>query len=100
MDAIYVIAAAALLGLGLWAVARQAEVFVVRVENGRATTVRGRVPPGFMEDLRKITRGAPAGTIRALRQRGGARLDVSGLDEHTRQRLRNAFALNRASTRL
>jgi hypothetical protein len=101
MDAVYLLGLLGLIGLVLWAATRHNEVFRVVVRGGRATVVRGRVPPAFLSDLREITRSVGSGTIRAVKSGGEPRLVVSpSIDERTAQRLRNAFAVSARVKRL
>lgn len=48
-----------------------------------------------MRDMREIlvAAGVRRATVRAVRSEGGARLEVSGVEEGAAQRLRNAFGL-------
>jgi hypothetical protein len=101
MDVVYVAGVLGLIGLALWAATRQNEVFRVAVRGGRATVLRGKVPPGFLSDLREIVRGIQDGTIHAVKRGGEPALVVSSsIDERTAQRLRNAFAVHRSGSRL
>lgn len=94
MELVMIAVAAALVGLLFWAAKRHVEVFHVDVRGGRATVVRGKVPPTFLGDLREIVRTVERGTVRAVREGGEPRLVVSSeIDERTAQRLRNAFAV-------
>lgn len=86
--------------LGLWWFTRQSELFRLSVRNGRVLVVRGRVPPGFLGEVRSVIGRAKtrSGTIRAVKSENGARLTTSGgIDEGTEQRLRNMFSLYPAS---
>jgi hypothetical protein len=101
MDAVYVVGALGLIGLALWVAKRQNEVFRVSIRGGRATVLRGKVPPSFLGDLREIVRHVQDGTVHAVKSGGEARLVVSSsIDERTAQRLRNAFAVYPAAKRL
>src|SRR5258708_5923660 len=101
MDVVYVAGVLGLIGLVLWAATRQNEIFRVTVRGGRATVLRGKVPPGFLSDLREIVGSVQDGTIHAVKRGGEAALVVSSsIDERTAQRLRNAFAVTRAGSRL
>lgn len=83
-----------LVGLLLWSASRHNEIFRVIVKKGRITKVRGRVPPPFMRDLREITQYTKDGCVRAVREGGEGRIEVSSsIDERTAQRLRNAYAI-------
>jgi hypothetical protein len=77
-------------------VSRARELFVVSVRGGRVLVVRGRVPAGFLGDVRSIVERPPVrwATIRAVKGEHHARLVVSGdVDEGRAQRLRNTFGL-------
>jgi hypothetical protein len=78
-------------------VQRMNELFLLSVRNGQVIVVRGRVPPGFLRDVRMIVRGLPKATIRGIKSDGHARITGSGLDERVMQRLRNAFGHHPAS---
>jgi hypothetical protein len=88
-----VTAALVLAGLVLFflIVQRMNELFLLSVRNGRVIVVRGRVPPGFLRDVRLIVRGISRAKIRGVKSDGHARITGSGLDERALQRLRNAF---------
>ena len=77
----------------LFVVWRQNTLFEISVRKGRALVVRGRVPPGFLADVRTIVRGVESASIRAVKDQGHARLTASGVDERVLQRLRNAFSV-------
>lgn len=101
MDAVYAGGILALILLVLWAATRQNEIFRVTITRGRVKAERGKVPPGFLGDLRELARTIQDGTIRAVKQDGEARLVFSSsIDERTAQRLRNAFALDPGRKRL
>lgn len=94
MDVIYAAAVLGLIVVVLWAATRHNEIFRVTIRGGRATVVRGRVPPSFLSDLREIAKHVREGTVHAVKSGGEPRLVVSSsIDERTAQRLRNAFAL-------
>lgn len=78
-------------------VQRSNELFLLSVRNGRVIIVRGRVPPGFLRDVRMIVRGEAKATIRGVKSEGHARITASGLDDRALQRLRNAFGVYPAS---
>jgi hypothetical protein len=100
-DAIYAAGILGLIAVLLWAATRHNEIFRVAIRGGRATVVRGKVPPGFLGDLRDVARHVKDGTVSAVKQGGEARLVVSSsIDERTAQRLRNAFALGSNTKRL
>jgi hypothetical protein len=85
-------------GAVLLATARANEVFRIAVRDGDVTLVRGRAPPGFLEDVRKLTKGARSGVVgvvgvvRAVKRSGRPLLVLEGFDVPTAQRLRNTFA--------
>jgi hypothetical protein len=94
MDVVYVAGLFALIGLVLWASTRHNEIFRITVKKGRATVVRGRVPPSFLGDLREIVKHVENGTVHAVKQGGEGRLVLSStIDDRTAQRLRNAYAV-------
>lgn len=67
-------------------------LFTVTVRAGRIASVRGRVPPGVLADLREVLAGSDAaGTVRALDVgRGTAVVELRGrFDERVAQRIRN-----------
>jgi hypothetical protein len=99
MDVVYAAGALGLIGLLLWAATRQNEVFRVKIERGRVTVLRGKVPPGFLGDLREIAPHVKEGGVHAVKRGGEAALVVSSsIDERTAQRLRNAFAVHRGGS--
>jgi hypothetical protein len=80
----------------LYAVSRGRELFVISVRSGQVLVVRGRVPGGFLADVRTIVGRPPvrSATLRAIKGEHHARLAVSGdIDDGRAQRLRNAFGL-------
>jgi hypothetical protein len=93
MDLYPILVVALGLFLFLFFVHRQNQLFVLSIRNGRVLVVRGRVPPGFLEDVRAIARGVKSATIRATKSDGHARVTASGLDDNALQRLRNAFSV-------
>ena len=88
------VAAIALAAIALlfFAAARANEVFRIEVEGGRARLVRGRPPPGFLDDVGQLAKHVTRGTLRAVKRDGRPHLVTAGLDEPTAQRLRNTFA--------
>jgi hypothetical protein len=75
---------------------RARELFVLSVRDGRVLIVRGRVPPGYLGDVKGIVASPPvrSATIRAYKDADHARLSVSGdVDEGRVQRLRNTFGI-------
>ena len=101
MEAVYAAGILILIALVLWSATRHNEVFRVAIHAGRATVVRGRVPPAFLGDMRDIVRHVDGGVLRAIKEGGEPRLVVSSsIDERTAQRLRNAFAVSSKAKRL
>jgi len=99
MDLVYAAGTLGLIGLLLWAATRQNEIFRVAIRGGRATLLRGKVPPGFMSDLREIVGHVQEGTVHAVKRGGEPALVVSSsIDERSAQRLRNAFAVHRGGS--
>jgi len=95
MDAL-VLTGAVLVVLGAfsWHVTRQNEFFRVSIRDGRVLVVRGRIPAGYLDDLRDVARRVSRGTVRAVKDSGEARLVVSpSIDDDTAQRMRNTFSL-------
>ena len=88
--------AAVLVALVVWMVKRGSAIFVLSVRDGQVLLVRGRVPSRVVHALADVcarSRVARA-TIWAVSEDGRARLRVSGVDEGTAQRLRNAFGVS------
>jgi hypothetical protein len=101
VDALYAAAVLGLIALALRAATRHNEVFRVTIARGRVTVTHGRVPPGFLGDLRDVARQVEDGSVRAVKRGGEAQLVLSAsIDERTAQRLRNAFALGPGRKRL
>ena len=95
MDAVYAAGILGLIVVVLWAATRQNEVFRVAIRGGRATVLRGRVPPAFLGDLRELVHHVKDGSVHAVKSGGEPRLVISSsIDERTAQRLRNAFAVS------
>jgi hypothetical protein len=87
---------AAIIGLLFWAVTRDLESFRIEIEDGTPRVVRGKAPPGFVDDVRTITKHVETGVIRAVKEGGEPRLvGSSSIDDATLQRLRNAFSVRR-----
>jgi hypothetical protein len=83
------------IGAVLLVTARANEVFRIAVRDGDVELVRGRAPPGFLDDVRKLTKGARpgvVGVVRAVKRSGRPMLVLEGFDEETAQKLRNTFA--------
>ncbi|WP_394839852.1 DUF3634 family protein [Pendulispora rubella] len=95
MDSLVLYAAVlAVLAVFLWHVARQDEFFRVSIRKGRVLVIRGRIPSGYLEDLRDVGRHVEHGTVRAVKDSGSALLVLSAsIDGVTAQRMRNTFAL-------
>src|SRR5258706_11997553 len=83
-----------LLLVALWWLSRQAELFHISVRGGKLLLVRGRIPQGLLNDLKRVLAHTERGTLRAHKHQGGARLSCSGeIDDGTQQQLRNVFGL-------
>ena len=86
----------AIIGALLWAVTRDLESFRIEINDGKPRVARGKPPPGFLDDVRTITKHVEAGVIRAVKEGGEPRLvGSSAIDDATLQRLRNAFSVRR-----
>ncbi|MBS2017757.1 MAG: DUF3634 family protein [Deltaproteobacteria bacterium] len=95
MELVYLGVVAGLIALTVWAARRHTQLFVIRVTEGRAKIVRGKVAPSFFTDVKDLTRHVKEGTVSAIREGGEPRLVLSSsIDERTAQRLRNAFAVH------
>ena len=82
------------IALFLWFLARQNELFRVSIRQGRVLVVRGRIPVGYLADLRDVARPVAHGTVRAVKDSGQAQLILSpSIDGVTAQRMRNTFSL-------
>jgi hypothetical protein len=89
-------AALAIIAVILWWAYRANELFCVSVRKGRLLLVRGRAPQSLLDGFRDVvTRGSiNRASLRAYRDKGGARLSVSGVaDAGYRQQFRNIFHL-------
>jgi hypothetical protein len=76
------------------ALQRATELFVVRVRDGRATFVRGRIPQALLDDISDVVQDPPVRVARlyAVRRRGRAVLVTKGeLASSQKQRLRNVI---------
>jgi hypothetical protein len=76
------------------ALRRATELFVVRVRDGRATFVRGRIPQALLDDIADVVKDPPvrAARLYAMRRRGHAVLVTKGeLASSQKQRLRNVI---------
>ena len=78
------------------ALVRINELFVIHVSQGKARVLRGRIPPGLLDDIEDIVGRleVPAATIRAVSEDGRAAIYVhgKGLPRGLRQRLRNTIS--------
>lgn len=68
---------------------RANELFVLEVQRGEVTVVRGRVPPSLLRDLRDVLRNTPQATISARMENGLPMVRAERLAENTLQRVRN-----------
>src|SRR5882724_8476935 len=94
MDSSGFIAVVIVIAAFLWYLSRKNEFFRVSIRHGRVLLVRGRIPIGYLEDLRDVSRHVQRGTVRAVKDAGQARLIISSsIDEVTAQRMRNTFAI-------
>ncbi len=94
MHLLIMIGLCALLGAVAWVVITRAnELFCVSIRDGVCLTIRGTVPPKIWRELVTTARiaGIQRGTIRAVKEGGGARLVTDGLPPDVTQRLRNAI---------
>lgn len=73
--------------LGL--VRRANELFVLDVQQGKVTVLRGRVPPSLLRDARDVLRDVPRATVTARLENGLPMIRATGLPEAQLQRLRN-----------
>ncbi len=70
-------------------------LFKVSIRNGECLLVRGRIPPGFWNDVQDLVKRErlQRGSVSAVAGESRARLTTRGIDEGSTQRLRNVFAL-------
>jgi hypothetical protein len=71
---------------------RSTELFRVKVRDGKATFVRGRIPASLLSDISDVVRSPPVARaeIWAVRRSGKPRLQTKGeLSPEQTQRLRN-----------
>ena len=96
--ALFVLAVAGLLAFA--AVLNRAHT-VVRFDAGRATLLRGALPPGLLRDLADVARGlhAARGLLELRGQGDTLKLGVRGLDDGPAQRVRNVVLLRRREIR-
>jgi hypothetical protein len=89
------VAVSAMLAAGVvWAARRATELFAVRIQNGRATHLRGRIPPALFTEIADIAARPPIerATLRAVLHGGTPALDIAGpVSEAQAQRLRNVL---------
>ena len=80
------------LPLGI-AIRRSTELFVLRVEHGRAELVRGRLPHSLLAELQDVfERSQDSGRVRVTLERGIAEIQVKGeISSTTLQQLRNVI---------
>ena len=74
----------------------QTELFVLRVEKGKARVVRGRVPPTLLQDLLDVVKLGPAENARMsiVLRSGRAAVEARGdWSEGQIQKLRNVVGL-------
>lgn len=78
---------------------RRDELFVLSVKRGKLLTIRGALPAGLQNSFSAILKeeGIQRASLRAVKQDGGTRLQVWGIDEGAAQRLRNVFSLHHLS---
>ena len=90
----------ALVGFGLLAVRAGRPHTRVTFGSGRATLVRGELPPGLLSDLCDVARSTGATGDLGLRgQQDSLSITTSGLPEHVDQRVRNVVLLRRSQIR-
>jgi Protein of unknown function (DUF3634) len=71
---------------------RSTELFKLKVRDGKARFVRGRMPQSLLDDFNDVLRSPPVAKaeISAVRRSGKAQLEIKGeLSQEQRQRLRN-----------
>ena len=87
------VALALVLGMFVWWLRRQSELFWISVRGGRLLVVRGRVPQGLASDFAPHLRGVRRGDVFVHKTSAGGRLTTRGVDEPTTQRLRNLLGI-------
>jgi hypothetical protein len=77
--------------------AQQRARLVVRITDGRASVVRGRLPPGLFDDLQAVAHLSPdaTGRVEVSGQGPSLRVRTRGLPEGPAQRVRNVVYLRR-----
>jgi hypothetical protein len=98
MDLLVKFAVAALLIAALWLLLIPRREFVVRIAAGKASISRGKLPPGFLQEVNEVcaTSGVTDGAVWGVRR--GQRISLGFSDsipEPCRQRLRNLWNLPR-----
>lgn len=88
---LFVVLAGVALGLVVFGAHRHASLFVIRVSNGQAHFVRGRIPPRLLADIKDVVRlnRAVEGTIRCVAEGGSATVRADGFPDGAMQQLRN-----------
>ena len=95
---VVIVATAAIVAAILW---RSLTLFVLNIEAGKVTLVRGGIPPALLDEIRDIVRigRVEHGTIRVVKDGGDAKLVCSpDIDEATVQRIRNVLGRFPAAT--
>ncbi len=93
MELLVLLALALGLVLALHVSARNANLLaLIRVAEGKAELVRGRLPPRLWFDLEDVVQRnrTPSGEIRLVATGGQARVEASRLSEDAVQQIRNA----------
>jgi hypothetical protein len=81
---------------GLWFVCRPQYLFVIRIENGAARVVHGKVPQPWLDEINEICRHSQVadGSIKGVRRHRRVALVFSRhIPPPCRQRFRNALSL-------
>ena len=90
----------AVVGFAVIAVRASRPHTLVRLNDGRATLVRGKLPPGLLSDLSDVARATRAdGSVGLRGQQDTLRITTGGLAEHVDQRVRNVVLLRRLQIR-
>jgi hypothetical protein len=80
----------------LWWGSRASDLFCLSVRDAKVIIVRGRIPPELFSSIRDVVAmlKTKRATIRAVKDNGGARIDVMGTpNDELGQRVRNMFSL-------